>query len=213
MNEIFLMKLGEIVLKGGNKRQFESRLRFQPVENVEQLNAAAFAWANAYNANLIPGQDTRLRRTGLTTPVARYDLWQLIKSDQLRLLPPVEVCQALMTGKEAERKVDGHQCITFKHPKAERSMTYSLRGMDGIKEATYELPGKTVRVCVVSGIANARKVMDGVRAGELHYDFIEIMACPGGCSALRTSCTRRSLLVKVPSLSHHIAEAGSTTSA
>ncbi len=56
-----------------------------------------------------------------------------------------------------------------------------VRGMDGIKEATYELPGKTVRVCVVSGIANARKVMDGVRAGELHYDFIEIMACPGGC--------------------------------
>ena len=37
-----------------------------------------------------------------------------------------------MTGKEVERKVDGHQCITFKHPKAERSMTYSLKGMDGV---------------------------------------------------------------------------------
>ena len=37
-----------------------------------------------------------------------------------------------MTGKEAERKVGGHQCITFKHPKAERSMTYSLKGMDGV---------------------------------------------------------------------------------
>ena len=37
-----------------------------------------------------------------------------------------------MTGKEAERKVDGHQCISFKHPKADRSMTYSLKGMDGV---------------------------------------------------------------------------------
>lgn len=122
-------------VEGGNnivETQFESRLRFEPVDDVAGLNRAAMAWSEAYNANLIPGQDTRLRRTGLTVPVARYDLWQLIKSEQLRLLPPVEVCQALMTGKEAERKVDGHQCITFKHPKAERSMTYSLKGMDGV---------------------------------------------------------------------------------
>ncbi len=122
-------------VEGGNnivETQFESRLRFEPVDSIEELNAAATAWAEAYNANLIPGQDTRLRRVGLSTPVARYDLWQLIKSDQLRLLPPVEVCQALMTGKEVERKVDGHQRITFKHPKAERTVTYSLKGMDGV---------------------------------------------------------------------------------
>ena len=122
-------------VEGGNnivETQFECRLRFEPVDDVDGLNRAATAWSEAYNANLIPGQDTRLRRTGLTMPVARYDLWQLIKSSELRLLPDVEVCRALMTGKEVERKVDGHQCITFKHPKAERSMTYSLRGMDGI---------------------------------------------------------------------------------
>jgi len=56
-----------------------------------------------------------------------------------------------------------------------------VRGTEGIKEATYELPGKTVRVCVASGLSNAKKVLDGVRSGELHYDFIEFMACPGGC--------------------------------
>ena len=56
-----------------------------------------------------------------------------------------------------------------------------VRGMTGIKEATYELPGKTVRVCAVSGLANAKKVLDGVKSGEMQYDFIEIMACPGGC--------------------------------
>ncbi len=58
---------------------------------------------------------------------------------------------------------------------------HEVRGMDGIKEAAYELPGKTVRVCVASGLHNARRVLDGVRSGELHYDFIEIMGCPGGC--------------------------------
>ncbi len=56
-----------------------------------------------------------------------------------------------------------------------------VRGTDGIKEASYELPGKTVRVCVASGLANAKKVLDGVKSGELQYDFIEFMACPGGC--------------------------------
>ena len=56
-----------------------------------------------------------------------------------------------------------------------------VRGTQGIKEAVYELPGKTVRVCVASGLHNAKLVLDGVRSGELHYDFIEFMACPGGC--------------------------------
>lgn len=112
--------------------QFESRLRFQPVDDVEQLNAAAFAWANAYNANLIPGQDTRLRRTGLVAPVARYDLWQLITVEQLRVLPSVEVCQAFMRSKEEERQVRPDLSISFRHPVAGRSMQYSLRGLDGI---------------------------------------------------------------------------------
>ena len=112
--------------------QFESRLRFQPVENVEQLNAASFAWANAYNANLIPGQDTRLRRPGLAAPVSRYDLWQLITAEQLRVLPPVEVCQAFMRSREEERQVKPDLSITFRHPAAERTLPYSLRGFDGI---------------------------------------------------------------------------------
>jgi len=112
--------------------QFESRLRFQPVDDVEQLNAAAFAWANAYNANLIPGQDTRLRRTGLVAPIARYDLWQLITAEQLRVLPPVEVCQAFMRSKEEERQVRPDLSISFRHPVAGRSMQYSLKGLDGI---------------------------------------------------------------------------------
>lgn len=122
-------------VEGGNnivETQFESRLRLQPVDNIDELNAAAHAWAEAYNANLIPHQDTRLRRAGLAEPVARYDLWQLIRAEQLRLLPPVEVCRALMTSREQERKVNPDLTIQFKHQNSDRSLFYSLRGLDGI---------------------------------------------------------------------------------
>ena len=58
---------------------------------------------------------------------------------------------------------------------------HEVRGMEGVKEASYELPGRTVRVCVASGLHNAKRVLDGLRSGKLHFDFIEFMACPGGC--------------------------------
>ena len=57
----------------------------------------------------------------------------------------------------------------------------AVRGTQGIKEATYQVEDLTLRVCVVSGTANAGKVLDMVRKGEKQYDFIEVMACPGGC--------------------------------
>lgn len=56
-----------------------------------------------------------------------------------------------------------------------------VRGTEAIKEASYTVGGLTVKVAVVSGLANARKLMDKVRAGEADYTFIEVMACPGGC--------------------------------
>jgi NADP-reducing hydrogenase subunit HndD len=56
-----------------------------------------------------------------------------------------------------------------------------VRGIKGIKEATLKVAGKDIRICVTSGLANARKVMEQIEAGESPYDFIEIMACPGGC--------------------------------
>ena len=41
--------------------------------------------------------------------------------------------------------------------------------------------GMDVKICVASGLANARKVMDAVKSGEKEYHLIEVMACPGGC--------------------------------
>ena len=56
-----------------------------------------------------------------------------------------------------------------------------VRGVEGIKEATYEVAGISVKVAVASGLQNARVIMDKIRAGEADYTFVEIMACPGGC--------------------------------
>lgn len=58
----------------------------------------------------------------------------------------------------------------------------AVRGTKGWKEAEFELPGKTLHVAVVSGLGNTRKLMDAIDAGEVHYDFVEVMACPGGCA-------------------------------
>lgn len=57
----------------------------------------------------------------------------------------------------------------------------AVRGTDGIKEATLTVAGTEVKVAVVSGLGNARKVLNDVRDGKANYHFIEVMACPGGC--------------------------------
>ena len=56
-----------------------------------------------------------------------------------------------------------------------------VRGIDGRKEVTVTIAGIPVRACVASGLANARRVVEDLRAGRANYDFVEIMACPGGC--------------------------------
>ncbi|SKA90229.1 NAD(P)-dependent iron-only hydrogenase catalytic subunit [Clostridium sp. USBA 49] len=57
-----------------------------------------------------------------------------------------------------------------------------VRGTEGIKETSVELPdGRKITAAIAHGLANARKVLDSVRNNEKKYDFIEVMACPGGC--------------------------------
>ena len=56
-----------------------------------------------------------------------------------------------------------------------------VRGTEGVKEATYTVGGLTLKVAVCSGLANAKKVLRAVKEGKADYQFIEVMACPGGC--------------------------------
>lgn len=56
-----------------------------------------------------------------------------------------------------------------------------IRGQNGIREAELEMGGMKVRAAIVSGLGNARKLIENIRAGKEEYDFVEVMACPGGC--------------------------------
>jgi NADP-reducing hydrogenase subunit HndD len=56
-----------------------------------------------------------------------------------------------------------------------------VRGIKGIKQASYKLGGLEIKVAVASGTANAKKLLNAVKSGELDVQFIEIMGCPGGC--------------------------------
>ena len=91
----------------------------------------------------------------------------------------LRTAQDLLTGKDLEE-------IKFE----------DVRGEKGIKRATVNVNGKDIRIIVASGLGNARKVMEMVKKGTAEADFIEVMACPGGCimgggQPIKSSKTRR----------------------
>lgn len=56
-----------------------------------------------------------------------------------------------------------------------------VRGMQGWREAEFDLAGQTLKVAMVNGLGNARKLLKKLKKGKVSYDFVEVMACPGGC--------------------------------
>lgn len=76
----------------------------------------------------------------------------------------LRTAQDILTGEDLE-KVDFEQ----------------VRGGDGIKRATVNIAGKDIKVVAASGLANAQKIMEEIKSGKADYQFVEIMACPGGC--------------------------------
>ena len=63
--------------------------------------------------------------------------------------------------------------------KAVRSTGFNQN--QGIQEANFQIDNVTVRTAAVSGLGNARALLDRINKGEVHYDFVEVMACRGGC--------------------------------
>lgn len=57
----------------------------------------------------------------------------------------------------------------------------ALRGMDGIKEASYDINGQEIKIAVAHGLGNARQLLEAIRDKKAFFHAIEIMACPGGC--------------------------------
>ncbi|GAA0779339.1 NADH-dependent [FeFe] hydrogenase, group A6 [Clostridium subterminale] len=57
----------------------------------------------------------------------------------------------------------------------------SVRGLEGIKEASLVIDGNTINIAIVNGLANAKNLLDNIEDTSKKYHFIEVMACPGGC--------------------------------
>ncbi len=76
-----------------------------------------------------------------------------------------------------------------------------IRGEKGIKRATVKIGDKEVKIVVASGLKNANKIMDEIQSGKADYQFVEIMACPGGCvmgggQPIHSSKTRASVDIR-----------------
>lgn len=56
-----------------------------------------------------------------------------------------------------------------------------VRGISGTKKISIDIGGKTLRAAIVSGLGNAEALIERIESGEEHFDFVEVMACPGGC--------------------------------
>ena len=77
----------------------------------------------------------------------------------------------------------------------------SIRGEEGIKRASIDLNGKEVKVVVASGLKNAQTILEEIKSGNADYQFVEIMACPGGCvmgggQPIRTSKERATIDIR-----------------
>ena len=57
----------------------------------------------------------------------------------------------------------------------------SVRGGEGIKKANIKIADKEIKVVAASGLSNANKILEEIKSGNANYQFVEIMACPGGC--------------------------------
>ena len=73
-----------------------------------------------------------------------------------------------------------YSIVTGKNPKPDAFS--NVRGMDGWKEAEFKLGDTVLKTAVASGLGNTRKLINALQKGDVSYDFVEIMACPGGCA-------------------------------
>lgn len=85
-----------------------------------------------------------------------------------------------VTGGVAEAVI--RRCAGEKTSETLQAISYSgVRGFDGIKEAVIHMEGKEIRIAVCHGLRNAENLIRRMEKGEVYYDFVEVMSCPGGC--------------------------------
>ena len=120
------------------ERGFESGLRLRPVRDLAELNAQAQRWARWFNATKIHN------RHGKT----RYDAWLTIAAEQLRVAPPVEVCQALLTEAPETRKVSDQLTVSYK------GREFDVRHVPGV------MVGEKLHITLNPWVLDAAMVVD-----------------------------------------------------
>ena len=120
------------------ERSFESGLRLRPVRDLAELNAQAQRWARWFNATKV---HTRHGKT-------RYDAWMTITAEQLRVAPPVEVCQALLTETPETRKVTDFLTVSYK------GREFDVRGVPNV------MVGEKLHITINPWVLDAAMVVD-----------------------------------------------------
>lgn len=120
------------------ERSFESGLRLRPVRDLAELNAQAQRWARWFNATKVHS------RHGKT----RYDAWMTITPEQLRVAPPVEICQALLTESPETRKVTDFLTVSYK------GREFDVRGVPNV------MVGEKLHITLNPWVLDAAMVVD-----------------------------------------------------
>lgn len=120
------------------ERSFESGLRLRPVRDLTELNAQAQRWARWFNTNKVHSRHGK----------ARYDAWLSITAEQLRVAPPVQVCQALLTQTPETRKVSDFLTVSYK------GQEFDVRGVPGV------MVGEKLHITINPWVLDAAMVVD-----------------------------------------------------
>ncbi|MDR1520943.1 MAG: [FeFe] hydrogenase, group A [Planctomycetota bacterium] len=143
----------------------------------------------------LPGMNAAGTGRDVDAVITTREFSRLIKAEHLNpaLLPEAEFDSPLgegsgagvifgATGGVMEAALRTVYCVINGKKPPETDFFQELRSPGGWRSAEFDMSGRLVRVAVASGLANARKLVEAVRRGAAKYDFVEIMACPGGCA-------------------------------
>lgn len=136
------------------ERSFESGLRLRPVADLTDLNAQAQRWARWFNANKIHSRHGK----------ARYDQWLTITAEQLRLAPPLELCQELLTHTPEQRKVSDTLTVSFK------GNEYDVRHVPGV------MVGEKLHIALNPYVPDAATVVDMDADGNEQLHTVPLVA-------------------------------------
>ncbi|MCC8045259.1 MAG: iron hydrogenase small subunit [Clostridiales bacterium] len=186
-------KKHECAIPGMNDGARVSRME-QANDSVPQGEAAASAAEKSGSGLRQNASEEKPLVPDVDVVLTTREVDRLIRAEQIRpeMLPEEEFDMPLGVGSgagvifgatggvmEAALR-SAYYLVTGRNPDPDSFK--KVRGMNGWKEAEFNLAGTQLKVAVVSGLGNTRKLIEALRRGDVSYHFVEVMACPGGCA-------------------------------